>query len=138
MDRTGVIFLDTNVFFSPKRLRQLAGLADENKFVINDIVVYEFIDVLSEKAKEVEEESRKEGYRRKIREFPSLLETVNIKIESLTLDYESLREVTELMGKKRIEVGDALICIHLRKMGIKRIMTDDKDWKRITDEAQII
>lgn len=138
MDKKGIIFLDTNIFLSSKRLRELAGLMNENEFVIIDIVVYEFIDVLLEKAREVEEENRREGYRRKIREFPSLLETVNIKIEPLDLDYEGLREVTDLMEKKRIEVGDALIYIHLRKRGIKKIMTDDKDWKRLTDEVELI
>lgn len=138
MDKKGIIFLDTNVFLSAKRLRALAGLTYENELTINDLVVYEFIDVISEKAKEVEEESRKEGYRRKIREFPSLLENVNIKIEALGLDYEDLRRLTELMEKKHIEVGDALIYIHLRKLAIKKIMTDDKDWKRLTDEVEVI
>ncbi len=138
MDKKGIIFLDTNVFFSPRRLRELAGLIEENELVINDIVVYEFIDVLSEKAMEVEEENRKEGYRKKIGEFPSLLENTNIKIGFLAIGYKDIREVTEFMEKKRIEVGDALIYIHLKRLDIKKIMTDDKDWKRLTDEVKII
>jgi len=138
MEKKDTIFLDTNIFLSPKRLRELADLINENEFAINDVVAYEFIDVLSEKAGEVEEEDRREGYRRKIKEFPSLLENVDVKLKSLGLDYEDLREVTELMDKKHVEVGDALIYIHLKKLGIKKIMTDDKDWKRLTNEEEVI
>ena len=105
--------------------------AGGRELVIDLIVFHEFVDVLTELTEIAEEKERKAGYRRKIEEFPSLLEDEDVGIEPLALDHQDLKRSVHLMHEKEVDIGDALIYVHMSKLGIRHIVTDDRDWDRL-------
>ncbi len=101
------------------------------KLVTSTIVVYEFLKVIDELILEERNLDRRNLYVKLRNRFPSLLDELDIEILGHELTAQKIQEAFSVMERKSIDIGDALIYLLLKRVGVQEILTYDEDWKRL-------
>ncbi|MHA1988687.1 MAG: type II toxin-antitoxin system VapC family toxin [Promethearchaeota archaeon] len=128
------LLVDSNCWFTSKFLLSKA-IVNKFSLVITPIIIYEVIKILeieinlaNQKKKEKRVKLLKEL---KIR-FPNLLNDLDVFIASIEGASINLTDLYKYMEQYSIDIGDAMIYNTMKQRSIETILTNDKDWKRVT------
>ncbi len=117
------IFIDTEAFFHKKQ--ELLKLSEmEYQLITNNVVIYEFIDVISyelEIAKNNHNERRIEILTNLRERFPKLIIDLGIVIKDFTLTNEILLTIYQLMDIYKMSIGDIFHLLTIKEHTIKYI-----------------
>ena len=124
--------VDTNILVS-KKLKMLQEL--DAKLYVTATVVLEYMNWIIHQRNQVlgkGEIERAKGYERLLQLFPRLLEALGIEVISEELRVEDLREAAELVLRRGVDPGDAIIALAAKQHGLG-IVSGDQDWERLRD-----
>ena len=134
------IFIDTEALFHKKQ--ELLKLNEmEYLLITNNIVIYEFINVISNElniAKNNHNERRIEVLTNLRERFPQLIIDLKIEVKDFTLTNKILSNIYQLMDVYKMNIGDIFHLLTIKEHEIKYILSKDGDWKRTEELVKIL